>query len=80
MAAATLGDAIHHVHAKDTRIEPRATITSRLETLPNERVEDRAWNYVAVGAGQPDGAAWWARFVDALATAGYDGPLSIEKR
>ena len=77
-AAAALRGAIHHVHAKDTRIEPRAAVASRLETVPNEQVEQRAWNFVAVGAGHPDGAAFWARFVAALRDAGYTGPLSIE--
>jgi sugar phosphate isomerase/epimerase len=77
-AVAALSGAIHHVHAKDTRIEPRAALTSRLETIPNEQTADRAWNYVAVGTGHPDGVDFWARFVDALHAAGYDGPLSIE--
>ena len=72
------GGAIHHVHAKDTRIETRAAVVSRLETVPNERPDERAWNYVAVGTGHPDGLAFWTRFVDALRDAGYDGPLSIE--
>lgn len=75
-AIEALAGAIHHVHAKDTRIEDRAAVTSRLETIPNERPGERAWNYVAVGAGHGD--AFWTRFVDALAIAGYDGPLSIE--
>ena len=73
-----LAGAIHHVHAKDTRIEAPAAVTSRLETIPNERTGERAWNYVAVGTGHPDGVAFWARFADALRGAGYDGPLSIE--
>jgi sugar phosphate isomerase/epimerase len=77
-AIAALAGTIHHVHAKDTRIEPRAAVTSRLETIPNERTDERAWNYVAVGTGHPDGDAFWSRFVDALQAAGYDGPLSIE--
>ena len=75
-AAAVLGPAIHHVHAKDTRIEDGASITSRLETIPNERPVERAWNYVAVGSGH--GPDFWADFVAALAAAGYHGPLSIE--
>jgi sugar phosphate isomerase/epimerase len=77
-AIGALPGAIHHVHAKDTRIEARAAVTSRFEVIPNERPRERAWNYVAVGTGHPDGVAFWSRFVDALATAGYDGPLSIE--
>ena len=52
--------------------------TTPLETTPNEQPDARAWNYVAVGAGHPDGPAFWARFVTALRAARYDGPLSIE--
>ncbi len=81
-AIAALGDergvAIYHVHAKDTRIESRAAVASRLETIPNQRTDERAWNYVAVGSGHPDGVAFWTRFVTALHAAGYHGPLSIE--
>ena len=77
-AIGALDGTIHHVHAKDTRIENRAAVTSRLETIPNERTDERAWNYVAVGTGHPDGIAFWTRFADALREAGYDGPLSIE--
>jgi sugar phosphate isomerase/epimerase len=77
-AIGALDGAIHHVHAKDTRIEDRAAVASRLETIPNERTAERAWNYVAVGTGHPDGDAFWTRFIEALRVAGYDGPLSIE--
>jgi sugar phosphate isomerase/epimerase len=77
-AIAALNGAIHHVHAKDTRIEDRAAVASRLETIPNERTDERAWNYVAVGTGHPDGVAFWTRFADGVRGAGYNGPLSIE--
>ncbi len=77
-AIGALDTVICHVHAKDTRIEDRAAVTSRLETIPNERPGERAWNYVAVGTGHPDGDAFWIRFIEALRAAGYDGPLSIE--
>jgi sugar phosphate isomerase/epimerase len=77
-AVGALSGAISHVHAKDTRIEDRAAVHSRLETTPNERVDERAWNYVAVGAGHPDGVDFWPQLIDALEAAGYDGPLSIE--
>lgn len=77
-AVGALAGAIHHVHAKDTRIEPRAALTSRLETLPNERPDERAWNFVAVGTGHPGGVGFWSEFVTALREAGYDGPVSIE--
>ncbi|MFC9360395.1 sugar phosphate isomerase/epimerase family protein [Rhodococcus sp. NPDC057014] len=77
-AIGALTGAIHHVHAKDTRMEDRAAVASRLETTPNERTGERAWNYVAVGTGHPQGVEFWAAFVDALRDAGYSGPLSIE--
>lgn len=77
-AIEALAGTIHHVHAKDTRIEERVAVSSRLETIPNERIDERAWNYVAVGTGHPEGVEFWARFVDALRAAGYDGVLSIE--
>jgi sugar phosphate isomerase/epimerase len=77
-AIAALAGTIHHVHAKDTRIEEIAAVRSRLETIPNPRTTERAWNYVAVGTGHPDGVDFWVRFIDALRKAGYDGPLSIE--
>ncbi len=59
-AIGALHGAIHHVHAKDTRIEDRATVASRLETIPNEQPDQRAWNYVAVGTGHPEGTAFWS--------------------
>ncbi|KXP06562.1 sugar phosphate isomerase/epimerase family protein [Tsukamurella pseudospumae] len=77
-AIRALEGAIHHVHAKDTRIESPAAVSSRPETIPNPRTGERAWNYVAVGTGHPDGVDFWVRFVAALRQAGYDGPLSIE--
>jgi sugar phosphate isomerase/epimerase len=72
-----LGDAIYHVHAKDTRLEPeRQALTSRLETTPNSEVDARSWNYVTLGHGHD--AAFWRSFCLALRRAGYDDVLSIE--
>jgi sugar phosphate isomerase/epimerase len=77
VAAGALAGTIHHVHAKDTTVvESTAAVTSRLHPVPNDQVGDRAWNYVAVGAGHD--AAWWARFLEALRANGYDGVVSIE--
>lgn len=77
-ATHALAGTIHHVHAKDTRIEQQADVASRLETTPNEQIDQRAWNFVSVGTGHPDGVAFWARLIDALHAGGYTGPLSIE--
>lgn len=74
-----LGPAIFHVHAKDVRIEPRnASINGLLDTLPPTKAHDRSWNYVTLGLGHPGGTRFWADFVYALRSVGYDGPLNIE--
>ena len=73
-----LGDAVYHVHAKDTQITEKARYDSCYETLPASEWRDRSWNYVTLGRGHPDGAAFWRRFVEHLGAVGYDGVLSIE--
>jgi sugar phosphate isomerase/epimerase len=76
-AIRALGPAIYHVHAKDTRIDQTvASVNSCIETIPGERFQERAWNYVTLGYGH--GEQWWSEFVAALAAVGYDGVLSIE--
>lgn len=75
-AVAALGDAIQHVHAKDTRIEPAVAVRSRLEYLTVHHPVERAWNYVTVGRGHD--AAFWSELVSALQAVGYDHTLSIE--
>jgi sugar phosphate isomerase/epimerase len=72
-----LGDAIHHVHAKDTYLNEGAlNLTGRLETIGHEHVKDRAWNYITLGIGH--GEQWWRQFCYRLRLNGYDGWLSIE--
>jgi sugar phosphate isomerase/epimerase len=46
VAIDALGDAIHHVHAKDTYMNQAAlNLTGRLDTIGHEHVKDRAWSY-----------------------------------
>lgn len=72
-----LGDAIYHVHAKDTRIDLQNTaLTTRLETKTNDRASERAWNYVTLGYGHSD--SWWRDFILLLRQVGYNDVLSIE--
>ncbi|HEY5706780.1 MAG TPA: sugar phosphate isomerase/epimerase [Terrimicrobiaceae bacterium] len=72
-----LGDAIHHVHAKDTFMnKPALNLTGRLETIGHENVRDRAWSYITLGYGH--GEEWWRQFCYRLRLNGYDGWLSIE--
>jgi sugar phosphate isomerase/epimerase len=76
-AVPALGDAIYHVHAKDTRINPAvAPINSLIDVTPADRIEQRAWSYVTLGDGHD--MAWWKAFCTALLWAGYDDVLSIE--
>ena len=72
-----LGDAIFHVHAKDTFLnKPRQATTSLLENGPLTDVPARSWSYITLGYGH--GASWWRDFCYRLRMAGYDGWLAIE--
>ncbi|MFJ4172362.1 sugar phosphate isomerase/epimerase family protein [Paenarthrobacter sp. NPDC089714] len=75
-AIEALTGVIHHVHAKDTRIEDRRNVRSRLDTLTVDHIAERSWNFVTVGRGH-DGH-FWSAFMEGLRAAGYDGTLSIE--
>jgi sugar phosphate isomerase/epimerase len=76
-AARALGDAIHHVHGKDTRIERGlADVNGLLELKEVTDVANRAWNYVAVGAGHD--LQWWKEFFSVVRMMGYDDWVSLE--
>jgi sugar phosphate isomerase/epimerase len=77
VAIDALGDAIYHVHAKDTFMnKPALDLTGRLETIPHENVKDRSWSYITLGYGHDE--RWWREFCYRLRLNGYDGWLSIE--
>jgi sugar phosphate isomerase/epimerase len=76
-AARALGDAIHHVHGKDTRIERGlADINGLLELREVTDVANRSWNYVAVGAGHD--LQWWKEFFSVVGMLGYNDWVSLE--
>jgi sugar phosphate isomerase/epimerase len=76
-ATRALGDAIYHVHAKDTRIDPITSgINSRIDTKPADRLRERSWSYVTLGYGND--MHWWKELCSLLRLAGYDDVLSIE--
>ena len=76
-AVPVLGDAIYHVHAKDTRIDPAiAAVHGLIDTTPMAQVGQRAWSYVTLGRGHD--VSWWRAFIDLLRAVGYDDVLSIE--
>jgi len=72
-----LGDAIFHVHAKDTQLySANLPRTGVLDTKPYTEERDRAWIFRTCGYGH--GAEWWKEFVSTLRMFGYDNVLSIE--
>lgn len=76
-ATRALGDAIYHVHAKDTRIDPvNSGINSCIDTKPVDRLRERSWSYVTLGYGHD--VLWWKQFCSLLRMVGYDDVLSIE--
>ncbi len=76
-AVDALGDAIYHVHAKDTFVNSAVCgRTSLLENGPMSDVPARSWNYITLGYGHDE--RWWRTFCYRLRMNGYDGWLSIE--
>ena len=76
-AIRVLGDAIFHVHAKDTQIySANLPRTGVLDTKPYTDERNRGWIFRTCGYGH--GAEWWKEFVSTLRMYGYDYVLSIE--
>ncbi|MFB0636139.1 sugar phosphate isomerase/epimerase family protein [Bacillus rugosus] len=77
LAVRALGDAIYHVHAKDSRFEKGIVETAGvLETKTFESISNRSWNYVALGHGHD--TTWWKEFFSVLSMTGYKGAVSLE--
>jgi sugar phosphate isomerase/epimerase len=77
VAAEALGDAVYHVHAKDTKLNaPVQATTSLLENGSLMDIPARSWSYITLGFGH--GEEWWRQFCYRLKMAGYDDWLSIE--
>lgn len=69
--------AIHHFHAKDTKIDPYNTAKyGVLDTRGFRDVTGRPWVFRTVGYGH--GEETWRSIFSALQAAGYDGVISIE--
>jgi len=70
-------DAIHHVHAKDTKVyEEQARTKGVLDTAPYTDEPNRSWLFRSIGYGH--GEDHWRDVVSTLRMVGYDGALSIE--
>ncbi|MDP9812918.1 sugar phosphate isomerase/epimerase [Rhizobium tibeticum] len=77
IAAEALGEAVYHVHAKDTFLNaPKQAVTSLLENGNLTDIPARSWSYITLGFGHSE--EWWRQFCYRLKMAGYDGWLSIE--
>jgi len=76
-AIRVLGEAIFHVHAKDTQLyERNLPLTGVLDTKPYTNERNRGWIFRTCGYGH--GESWWREFASTLRMFGYDDVLSIE--
>lgn len=72
-----LGDAIFHVHMKDTWLDQQNIRRNGvLDTTPYTEEAKRSWIFRTVGYGH--GQDFWRSLISELRLAGYDGALSIE--
>ncbi|WP_424000214.1 sugar phosphate isomerase/epimerase family protein [Haloarcula salina] len=70
-------DAIHHFHAKDTKVyESQAREKGVLDPTPYTDEPNRSWLFRSIGYGH--GEEFWKDVVSTLRMVGYDGALSIE--
>lgn len=70
-------DAIHHVHAKDTKVyDANARVKGVLDTEPYDNEINRSWLFRSIGYGH--GEEHWKNVISTLRMVGYDGSLSIE--
>jgi Sugar phosphate isomerases/epimerases len=71
------GEAIFHVHAKDTKIDPiNAPINGVLDTQSYADEINRSWIFRSIGYGNDE--LYWKDFVSNLRLVGYDYVISIE--
>lgn len=76
-AARLLSGAIHHFHAKDTRLEPCNKDANGVLDIRHYSDEiNRSWYFRTVGYGQ--NTEMWKQLFSTLRLVGYDGAISIE--
>ena len=77
VAVRKLGEAVFHVHAKDTRLyNVNIMVNGVLDTKPYSDEKNRSFIFRTVGYGHD--LDFWADFVSTLQMVGYDDVLSIE--
>jgi sugar phosphate isomerase/epimerase len=76
-AIRALGEAVFHVHAKDTRLyDMNIRVNGTLDAKPYSDEKNRSWIFRTVGYGHD--ADFWCDMVSTLQMVGYDEVLSIE--
>ena len=76
-AIRALGEAVYHVHAKDTRLyDMNIRVNGTLDAKPYSDEKNRSWIFRTVGYGHD--ADFWCDMVSTLQMVGYDDVLSIE--
>ena len=76
-AIRSMGDAIYHFHAKDTKIDALNTgVNGVLDAKPYSDERHRSWLFRTVGFGHD--MQTWRDMISALRLIGYDGVISIE--
>ena len=70
-------DAIHHAHAKDTKLyDSQVREKGVLDTTSYTEEADRSWLFRSIGYGHDE--SHWKDIVSTLRMVGYEGALSIE--
>ena len=77
-ATRLLGDAIFHVHAKDTQLYPANLVHVPACWIPKPYIDERNRGWIFRTCGYGHGAEWWKEFASTLRMFGYDDVLSIE--
>ncbi len=76
-AIRALGEAVFHVHAKDTRMyDVNIRVNGVLDAKPYSDEKNRSWIFRTVGYGHD--ADFWCDMISTLQMVGYDEVLSIE--
>lgn len=70
-------NAIHNVHAQDTKINPQAAAIKGVNDYDNySALDKRSWVFKLVGYGH--GQHIWTDVIDTLRMVGYDGYVTVE--
>lgn len=72
-----LGDAIYHVHGKDTYVDPlNVAVNGCNDHKPYDQIAKRSWTFRTIGYGH--GVQTWKDIMSAFRLIGYDYVVSIE--